>query len=125
MWSGYCEQLQLCPLPLELLSGAVIFTTGDIVTQTIVEGAELAEIDAQRSARLACFRVVVTAYVHTWWGILEPRAALIFCPSSQKLENTPLNVFCDQMFDAGSFNIIFFGQTAMMEGRSIEEALVS
>jgi hypothetical protein len=39
------------------------------------------QVDVRRAARLACFGVVVTAYVHTWWGFLEPRAALVFCPT--------------------------------------------
>lgn len=119
----YVRQLELRPLPVKLASSVVIFSTGDIATQTLVERTALPAVDLQRTARLAAFGFVATAYVSTWWGVLEPRAAAVFCPQAQKLPNTLLKVFCDQTFGAGSFNVIFFGQTAVMEGKSWREAL--
>eukprot|EP01045_Picozoa_sp_COSAG04_P008201 COSAG04_NODE_450_length_14158_cov_17.389573_11_plen_93_part_00 len=61
----------------------------------------MASIDLQRTARMACFGTTATCYIHTWWGFLEPRAAAVFCPTAQRLQNTAFKVFCDQTFGAG------------------------
>ena len=66
-----------------------------------VRGVPMASIDLQRTARMACFGTTATCYIHTWWGFLEPRAAAVFCPTAQRLQNTAFKVFCDQTFGAG------------------------
>ena len=50
-------------------------------------------------------------------------AASVFSPHTQRLRNTALKVACDQTFGAGSFNLIFFSQTALMEGGGLREAV--
>ena len=47
----------------------------------------------------------------------------MFCPQAQRLKNTVFKVACDQTFGAGSFNLIFFTQTALMEGCSANDTL--
>lgn len=110
-------------MPVKLASSVVIFGVGDVATQLLLEGTAPSALDAERTGRLIAFGVVATAYVSTWWGILEPRAAALFCPQAQKLKNTLFKVLCDQSFGAGSFNFIFFGQSALMEGKSPSQAL--
>lgn len=117
------RQLEARPLPVKLASSVVIFGIGDVATQLLVEGTQPSRIDVERTGRLIAFGVVATAYVSTWWGILEPRAAALFCPKAQKLQNTLFKVLADQTFGAGSFNFIFFGQSALMEGKSPAQAL--
>ena len=123
LWAGYVHQLEARPLPVKLASSVVIFGIGDAATQVLLEGAQPSEIDIERTGRLIAFGLVATAYVSTWWGILEPRAAALFCPHAQKLQNTLFKVLADQSFGAGSFNFIFFGQSALMEGKSPGQAL--
>ena len=110
-------------MPVKLASSVVIFGVGDMATQLLIEGTAPSAIDVERTGRLIAFGMVATAYVSTWWGILEPRAAALFCPQSQKLQNTLIKVLADQSFGAGSFNLIFFGQSALMEGKSPAQAL--
>ena len=117
------RQLETRPLPVKLASSVVIFGIGDAATQLVLEGTKPYEIDVDRTGRLIAFGLVATAYVSSWWGILEPRAAALFCPQAQKLQNTLFKVLADQTFGAGSFNFIFFGQSALMEGKSPSQAL--
>jgi|EP01046_Picozoa_sp_COSAG06_P038780 hypothetical protein len=123
LWAAYVGQLEARPLPVKLASSVVIFGLGDVATQMLLEGTPLTAIDVQRTGRLVAFGLVATAYVSTWWGVLEPRAAMVFCPQAQRLQNTLFKVFCDQTFGAGSFNVIFFGQSALMEGKTPQQAL--
>ena len=82
----------------------------------------LTDCRARDSQRLVAFGLVATAYVSTWWGLLEPRVAAVFCPTTQRLQNTLLKVFADQTFGATSFNVLFFGQSAIMEGKGFAGA---
>lgn len=123
LWAGYVRQLEARPLPVKLASSVVIFGVGDVATQLFFEGTPVYKLDTGRTGRLISFGVVATAYVSTWWGILEPRAAMLFCPTAQRLPNTLVKVCADQTFGAGSFNFIFFGQSALMEGKSPAEAM--
>jgi hypothetical protein len=82
--------------------------------------------DWQRAGRMAAFGVAANCFLHNWWGVLEPVAARCCCPTTggprQRLANTVLKVAADQTFGAGCFNAIFFFQTAMLEGRSVQQA---
>ena len=106
-----------------MASAAVIFSTGDLGTQYLVERKDVRSIDLMRTTRMAAFGCVVTGWVHGWWGILEPFAASVFNHQTQRLRNTVLKVACDQTFGAGSFNFIFFVQTALMEGCGLSGAV--
>ena len=112
--------LEARPLRVKIASAVVIFSTGDLGTQCLVERRS---IDLTRTARMAAFGGLVTAWVHCWWNVLEPLAASVFHPQTRRLRNTVLKVACDQTFGAGSFNVIFFTQTALMEGCGISEAV--
>ena len=111
------------PMRVKVASAAVIFATGDCATQSLVERTPMRSIDVHRTARMAAFGCLVTAWVANWWNVLEPTAAKIFCPRSQRLKNTVLKVAADQSFGAGSFNVIFFVQTALMEGHGVGGAV--
>ena len=106
-----------------MASAAVIFSTGDLGTQYLVERKDVRSIDLTRTTRMAAFGCLVTGWVHGWWGTLEPLANSVFNPQTQRLRNTVFKVACDQTFGAGSFNFIFFTQTALMEGSSLSGAL--
>ena len=122
-WRQYVRALESDPLKVKVASAAVIFSTGDLTAQTLVDRTELRSIDLERTARMAAFGCCVTAWVHGWWGTLEPLASSVFCPQAQRLKNTVFKVACDQTFGAGSFNLIFFTQTALMEGCSANDTL--
>ena len=121
-WTGYVSALEANPVRVKVASAAVIFSTGDLATQTVLERTDVRRVDVKRTARMAAFGCCVTAWVHCWWGVLEPFAASAFCPQTQRLKNTVLKVLCDQSFGAGSFNLIFFSQTALMEGCGVDGA---
>lgn len=122
MWAAYVRALERRPLRVKVASAAAIFSSGDVATQTLVEGTALDSLDVKRTARMASFGCVVTAWVHCWWGTLEPMAASIRCPAKHRLQNTVLKVACDQTFGAGAFNTIFFSWTAFTEGLGYDGA---
>ena len=122
-WAAYVRALEARPLRVKVASAAVIFSTGDLSTQYLVEKSEARSIDLMRTARMAAFGCLVTAWVHNWWGILEPLATSVFHPQTQRVRNTMFKVACDQTFGAGSFNFIFFTQTALMEGEGVSGAM--
>ena len=121
-WTGYVSALEANPVQVKVASAAVIFSTGDFATQTVLERTDVRRVDVKRTARMAAFGCCVTAWVHCWWGVLEPFAASAFCPQTQRLKNTVVKVLCDQSFGAGSFNLIFFSQTALIEGCGVHGA---
>jgi len=122
-WTQYVHALESDPLKVKVASAAVIFSTGDLTAQTLVDRTAPRSIDLGRLARMVAFGCLVTAWVHGWWGTLEPLAASVFCPQAQRLKNTVFKVACDQTFGAGSFNLIFFTQTSLMEGCSANDTL--
>ena len=121
-WVAYTRALDKHPLPVKISSAITIFSGGDLVVQCVEARSFSAPNDWLRTARMAAFGVVATCFMHGWWGFLEPRAAAIFCPVEQKLANTVFKVAADQSFGAGCFNAIFFGQSALLEGRTPPEA---
>ena len=122
-WTAYVRALEANPLKVKVVSASVIFSTGDLAAQVLVDRTDLKSIDLVRTMRMMAFGCCVTAWVHGWWGTLEPLATSVFCPQTQRLKNTIFKVACDQTFGAGSFNLIFFTQTSLMEGCGVEGAI--
>lgn len=119
LWSAYVRQLERSPLRVKMGSAVVIFGSSDLATQ-LVEGAPARKVDPLRTGRMVAFGCCATLFVHTWWGKLEPLAAAVFCPTASRLPNTLLKVSLDQTFGAGTFNLLFFAQSAAMEGHGVD-----
>jgi protein Mpv17 len=122
VWRGYTSALEHHPLPVKVTSAAAIFAAGDILAQRMEREGETPH-NASRTGRMVAFGCCATVFVHGWWNVLEPLAARVYCPTSQRLRNTVFKVLCDQSFGAGSFNLMFFAQTSLMEGQGVGGAV--
>jgi len=141
LWASYVSALQTSPLRTKLGSAFAIFSGTDVAMQALAwrqqqqalapDGAAGAcakwfiidGYDPVRTAKMACFGICATAFVSAWWGVLEPAAARVFCPVTSRLPNALLKVVADQLFGASVFNLMFFVQTALIEGRGVDGAV--
>ena len=122
-WAAYTRALEARPLLVKTGSAVAIFTSGDLLVQSAELGSLGAPKDWQRTGRMAAFGVAATLFMHNWWGFLEPRAAALFCPVEQRFANALFKMVADQSFGASCFNALFFGQSALLEGRTPFEAV--
>lgn len=116
----YNGRLAARPLLTQAVTTSVLFATGDITAQQLVEQRGLKAHDLTRTGRMALYGGCVFGPVATTWFNLLARKVRI--PSSPRLE-TLARVGCDQGAFAPVMIGVFLSSMATMEGKSVEERL--
>ena len=120
--SRYHAQMTASPALTKCTTGATVFCIGDLGSQTIVEGANTADVDLGRAARAAMFGGTFSLWLHHWWGFLE-KAGHVCVPvaaNGSAVPNTLFKLFWDQTFSALLFNAGYIAAANCEEGASIE-----
>ncbi|KAG6039339.1 Protein required for ethanol metabolism [Claviceps citrina] len=116
----YNARLAARPLLTQSVTTAVLFATGDVTAQQVVEGRGLGGHDLTRTGRMALYGGCVFGPVATtWFGFLARRVRF---RSSPRVE-TLARVACDQLLFAPVAIGAFLGSMAAMEGTSPAERL--
>ncbi|PNY26574.1 Protein SYM1 [Tolypocladium capitatum] len=119
LFRWYNGRLAARPLLTQSITTAVLFATGDITAQQLVEKRGLKGHDLTRTGRMALYGGCVFGPVATtWFGFLARRVNL----KNPRLE-TLARVACDQTLFAPVMIGVFLGSMATMEGNSAKERL--
>lgn len=115
----YNGRLAARPLLTQSVTTAVLFATGDITAQQLVEQRGLKNHDLTRTGRMALYGGCVFGPVATtWFGFLARNVNF----ANRRVE-TAARVFCDQAFFAPVMIGAFLSSMATMEGASARERL--
>ncbi|PHH86864.1 hypothetical protein CDD83_9646 [Cordyceps sp. RAO-2017] len=119
LFRWYNAKLAARPLLTQSVTTAVLFATGDITAQQLVEKRGVQKHDLTRTGRMALYGGCVFGPVATtWFGFLARRISL----SNRRLE-TLARVACDQTLFAPVMIGVFLSSMATMEGASPRERL--
>ena len=120
VFTPYTRALQTSPIRTKVVTGAIMFTLGDLGSQTLVEGKDLQSLDVRRLATGAAFGGAFSGWLHFWWGWLELHAQRVV-PTSvySKWQNTAYKVLLDQGFSATLFNVWYVSSVSLLGGQSI------
>ncbi|EOO03225.1 putative integral membrane mpv17 pmp22 protein [Phaeoacremonium minimum UCRPA7] len=119
MLRWYQAKLLKRPLLTQAVTTAVLFATGDITAQQLVEKKGIEKHELARTARMALYGgTVFGPAATTWFGFLQ-RNVNLRSPNGTILAR----VACDQGLFAPTFIGIFLGSMAVLEGTSPREKL--
>ncbi|PHH67067.1 hypothetical protein CDD81_4462 [Ophiocordyceps australis] len=115
----YNARLAARPMLTQSVTTAILFATGDITAQQLVEKRGAAKHDLVRTGRMALYGGCIFGPVATtWFGFLARRVRL----PNPKLE-TLARVAIDQTVFAPVMISVFLSSMATMEGASAKERL--
>ncbi|OAQ98812.1 hypothetical protein LLEC1_01923 [Akanthomyces lecanii] len=126
----YNGRLAARPLLTQSITTAVLFATGDITAQQLVDQRGLEKHDFARTGRMALYggesapvnnvaqKVVFGPAATTWFNFLARRVTF-----TNKRVETLARVFIDQSVFAPTMIGVFLGSMATMEGASPKERL--
>ncbi|KAH6900031.1 putative integral membrane protein, Mpv17/PMP22 family [Thelonectria olida] len=115
----YNAKLAARPLLTQSVVTAVLFATGDITAQQLVEKKGVKGHDLARTGRMALYGgFVFGPAATTWFGFLSRNVNA----RNKRLE-TVARVACDQLLFAPVAIGVFLGSMATMEGASAKERL--
>ncbi|KAK3187578.1 Protein required for ethanol metabolism [Lecanicillium sp. MT-2017a] len=115
----YNGRLAARPLLTQSITTAVLFATGDITAQQLVEKKGLEKHDLTRTGRMALYGgVVFGPAATTWFNFLARRVTF-----TNKRVETLGRVFVDQSVFAPTMIGVFLSSMATMEGASVKERL--
>ncbi|CAK7562922.1 MAG: Protein required for ethanol metabolism [Sporothrix epigloea] len=119
MLAWYKARLAARPLLTQSVTTAILFATGDITAQQLVERRGAADHDVVRTGRMALYGgTVFGPAATTWYGILQ-RHVVLSTPRKTMLAR----VAADQLLFAPVFCGVFLGSMAVLEGGSPREKL--
>ncbi|KYK54624.1 integral membrane protein, Mpv17/PMP22 family [Drechmeria coniospora] len=119
MFRWYTAKLKARPLLTQSVTTAVLFATGDVTAQQLVEKKGLKRHDLTRTGRMALYGGCVFGPIATtWFGFLSRRVRL----GNPHLQ-TLARVGCDQTLFAPVMIGAFLSSMATMEGASPKERL--
>ncbi|TLD28655.1 hypothetical protein PspLS_03540 [Pyricularia sp. CBS 133598] len=121
VFAWYQARLAARPLLTQSITTAVLFATGDITAQQLVEKRGLEKHDFVRTGRMFAYGgIIFGPAATTWFGILQRRVVL-------KNANATIlaRVAVDQSLFAPTFVGIFLSSMAILEGTSPQEKLKS
>ncbi|TQV98485.1 hypothetical protein V2A60_007777 [Cordyceps javanica] len=115
----YNGRLAARPLLTQSITTAVLFATGDITAQQLVDQRGLEKHDFARTGRMALYGgVVFGPAATTWFNFLARRITF-----TNKRVETLARVFVDQSVFAPTMIGVFLSSMATMEGNSAKERL--
>ncbi|KAH7001684.1 putative integral membrane protein, Mpv17/PMP22 family [Ilyonectria destructans] len=115
----YSAKLAARPLLTQSVTTAVLFATGDITAQQLVQKRGLEKHDMIRTGRMALYGgFVFGPAATTWFGVLARNVNV----RNKRLE-TLARVACDQLLFAPVMIGVFLSSMATMEGASVKERL--
>ncbi|KAF4507490.1 hypothetical protein G6O67_003982 [Ophiocordyceps sinensis] len=119
LFRWYNGKLASSPLLTQSVTTAVLFATGDITAQQLVDKRGIKGHDLTRTGRMALYGGLVFGPVATtWFGFLARRVNF----SNRRVE-TLARVACDQTLFAPVMIGVFLSSMATMEGASPKERL--
>ncbi|KAF7553613.1 hypothetical protein G7Z17_g3516 [Cylindrodendrum hubeiense] len=115
----YSARLAARPLLTQSVTTAVLFATGDITAQQLVQKRGFENHDLTRTGRMALYGgFVFGPAATTWFGFLSRNVNV----RNKRLE-TVARVACDQLIFAPVMIGVFLSSMATMEGASAKERL--
>ncbi|KAH7155391.1 putative integral membrane protein, Mpv17/PMP22 family [Dactylonectria estremocensis] len=115
----YSARLAARPLLTQSVTTAVLFATGDITAQQLVERRGLEKHEFIRTGRMALYGgFVFGPAATTWFGLLARNVN-----AKNKRVETLARVACDQLLFAPVMIGVFLSSMATMEGASVKERL--
>ncbi|KFH45512.1 hypothetical protein ACRE_036540 [Hapsidospora chrysogenum ATCC 11550] len=119
LFRWYNGRLAARPLLTQAVTTSILFATGDITAQQLVERRGLEKHDLTRTGRMALYGGFVFGPVATtWFNFLARRVN----PSNKRL-TTMARVACDQLAFAPVMIGVFLSSMATMEGGSPKHKL--
>ncbi|ELQ36099.1 hypothetical protein OOU_Y34scaffold00669g84 [Pyricularia oryzae Y34] len=121
VFAWYQARLAARPLLTQSITTAVLFATGDITAQQLVEKRGLEKHDFVRTGRMFAYGgIIFGPAATTWFGILQRHVVL-------KNANATIlaRVAVDQGLFAPTFVGVFLSSMAILEGSSPQEKLKS
>ncbi|KAI0126568.1 hypothetical protein BJ170DRAFT_684153 [Xylariales sp. AK1849] len=119
MLRWYQRKLAARPLLTSSVTTAILFATGDITAQQLVEKKGLEKHELARTGRMFLYGgFIFGPAATTWFGFLQRRVVL-----RNKNAEILARVACDQGLFAPTFIGIFLSSMAVMEGGSPKEKL--
>jgi len=119
MLRWYRARLAARPLLTQSITTAVLFATGDVTAQQMVERRGVEKHDLARTGRMALYGgTVFGPAASTWFRFLQRRVRLRSANAT-----TAARVACDQGLFAPTFIGVFLSSMAVLEGSSPREKL--
>jgi len=116
----YQARLAARPLLTPSITTLILFATGDVAAQQLVERRGAAAHDAARTARMALYGGVVFGPAATLWFRVLQRHVVV---ASSANATIAARVACDQLLFAPTFIGVFLGSMAVLEGASPADKL--
>ncbi|KXJ91403.1 sym-1 [Microdochium bolleyi] len=117
MLRWYQSKLASRPLLTQAVTTAVLFATGDVTAQQLVDRRGLEKHDFARTGRMFAYGGLVFGPVATnWFGFLQRNVVL-----RNKHAEVAARVACDQLIFAPIMINVFLRSMAVMEGTSAQE----
>lgn len=118
-WRWYNAKLAARPFLTQSVTTAVLFATGDVTAQQLVDKRGIKDHDLKRTGRMALYGGCVFGPVATtWFGLLARRVV----HPNRKIEILA-RVACDQLAFAPVMIGVFLSSMATMEGTSAKARL--
>ncbi|KAK8061552.1 sym-1 [Apiospora phragmitis] len=120
MLGWYQARLASRPLLTQSITTAVLFATGDITAQQLVDKKGIDGHDFARTGRMALYGgAVFGPAATTWFGFLQRNVTVRGSPNA----TIAARVACDQLLFAPTFIGLFLSSMAVMEGGSPQDKL--
>ncbi|KAL5120429.1 Protein required for ethanol metabolism [Pleosporales sp. CAS-2024a] len=115
----YQAKLKSAPLLTQAITTGVLFSTGDVMAQQLVEKRGFAQHDPIRTARMGAYGGFIFGPAATkWYGFLTKNVNL-----SGKNSTIVARVACDQLLFAPVNMGLFLSSMAYLEGASVQKRL--
>ncbi|KAI9739663.1 MAG: Protein required for ethanol metabolism [Cirrosporium novae-zelandiae] len=119
MFRWYQRKLAQRPLATQVITTAILFATGDVMSQQVVEKVGWDKHDYMRTVRLGGYGgVVFGPAATTWYKVLQKRVNL-----SSANKTIAARVGLDQLVFAPIHMVIFLSTMSVLEGTSPQKKL--
>ncbi|VUC26542.1 unnamed protein product, partial [Clonostachys rosea] len=113
----YRRSLSRAPLTTQCITTAILFATGDVIAQQLVEKRGVEKHDVSRTGRMFLY-VVFGPAATQWYKFLSRRIVI-----QNRAVQLVCRVMCDQVVFAPISNAAFLTSMALLEGTSPREKL--
>jgi len=120
-WNAYLHELEANPVPTKSLTSATTSILSNILVQ-IMQGTSLTKLDLTSIRNQAIVGLISGALTHYWYLILEDlfnHLQLNQHGKANSLTTVLGKVFVDQTTFGPLFNLLYFYEIGLLEGRSL------